>query len=193
MSYVIVGLGNPGGEYAKTRHNAGRLAVEYFASKNDVETWREDKKANAHVAKVGKHTLVLPDTFMNKSGSAVSKYVKSVKAAKNLVVVYDDLDLPLGRIKISFALLRGHNGLKSVARAVKTDDFIRVRIGVSPHTPKGKIKKPLGEEKVMGFILGKFTPKDEAEFKKVLKRVSDALTCILEEGYVQAMNVHNTF
>lgn len=168
--------------------------MEYFASKNDVETWREDKKANAHVAKVGKHTLVLPDTFMNKSGSAVSKYVKSVKAAKNLVVVYDDLDLPLGRIKISFSRSSGgHNGLKSVARAVKTDDFIRVRIGVSPHTPKGKIKKPLGEEKVMGFILGKFTPKDEAEFKKVLKRVSDALTCILEEGYVQAMNVHNTF
>lgn len=193
MNYVIVGLGNPGGEYEKTRHNAGRMAVEFFGKKQDGGAWCEDKKANAHVAKVGKHTLLLPNTFMNKSGSAVMKYVKSVKAAKNLVVVYDDLDLPLGRIKIAFARSSGgHNGLKSVARAVKTDDFIRVRIGVSPHTPKGKIKKPLGEEKVMGFILGKFSPKDEPELKKVLKRVSEALECIIEEGYVQAMNVHNT-
>ncbi len=192
MNYVIVGLGNPGNEYDRTRHNAGRMAVELFAKKNDAAEWREDKKANALVAKVGKSTLVLPNTFMNKSGGAVAKYVKSVKAAKNMVVVYDDLDLPLGRIKISFARSSGgHNGLKSVARAVKTDEFIRVRIGVSSHTPKGVVKKPQGEEAVLKFILGKFSPKDELELKKVLKTTVEALECIVEEGYVPAMNRFN--
>ncbi len=192
MNYVIVGLGNPGNEYDRTRHNAGRMAVELFAKKNDVSEWREDKKANALVAKVEKNALVLPNTFMNKSGSAVAKYVKSIKAAKNMVVVYDDLDLPLGRIKISFARSSGgHNGLKSVARAVKTDEFIRVRIGVSSHTPKGVVKKPEGEEAVLKFILGKFAPKDEVELKKVLKTTVEALECIVEEGYVPAMNRFN--
>jgi PTH1 family peptidyl-tRNA hydrolase len=194
MAYIIVGLGNPGGEYDNTRHNAGRMAVEAYAKKEggkDV-VWRDDKKANALVAKVGKDTLVLPNTFMNKSGSAVVKYVKSVKAAKNMVVVYDDLDLPLGRIKISFARSAGgHNGLKSVTRAVKTDEFIRIRIGVSPHTPKGVTKKPSGEDAVLKFILGKFAPKEADELKKTLKLAVEALGVILDDGYVVAMNKCN--
>jgi len=192
MSYVVVGLGNPPEEYDNTRHNVGRMVVEYFAKKEGVEEWRTDKKANATVAKIGKHILVLPDTYMNKSGSAVSKYVKSAKAAHNLVVVYDDLDLPLGKIKISYARSSGgHNGLKSVARAVKTDEFIRVRIGVSPSTPSGKTKKPTGEEKVLKFILGKFTPKDKDVLKKVMKTTNELLATILDEGYVAAMNAFN--
>jgi PTH1 family peptidyl-tRNA hydrolase len=194
MAYIIVGLGNPGGEYDNTRHNAGRMAVEAYAKKEggkDV-VWRDDKKANALVAKVGKDTLVLPNTFMNKSGSAVVKYVKSVKAAKNMVVVYDDLDLPLGRIKISFARSAGgHNGLKSVTRAVKTDEFIRIRIGVSPHTPKGVTKKPSGEDAVLKFILGKFAPKEADELKKTLKLAVEALGVIRDDGYVVAMNKCN--
>jgi PTH1 family peptidyl-tRNA hydrolase len=194
MAYIIVGLGNPGGEYETTRHNAGRMAVEAYAKKEggkDV-VWRDDKKANALVARVGKDTLVLPNTFMNKSGSAVAKYVKSVKAAKNLVVVYDDLDLPLGRIKVSFARSSGgHNGLKSVARAVKTDEFIRIRIGVSPHTPKGVTKKPTGEEAVLKFILGKFAPKEADELKKTIKLAVEALSVIRDEGHVIAMNKCN--
>lgn len=194
MTYIIVGLGNPGGEYDNTRHNAGRMAVEAYAKKEEGKSvaWREDKKANALVTKVGKDTLVLPNTFMNKSGSAVVKYVKSVKAAKNLVVVYDDLDLPLGRIKISFARSSGgHNGLKSVARAIKTDEFIRIRIGVSPHTPKGVTKKPTGEDAVLKFILGKFAPKEADELKKTLKLAVEALAVIRDEGYVAAMNKCN--
>lgn len=191
MKFVLVGLGNPGNEYAHTRHNAGRIALETLAQKEKIE-WREDKKAKATVASWNGHTLVLPDTFMNKSGSAVGKYVKSVKAAKNMVVLYDDLDLPLGKIKISFARSSGgHNGLASVARAVKTDEFIRVRIGVSPSTATGKTKKPSGEEKVLKYILGKFSPKDEMELKKVLKRVHEALAVIVESGHVAAMNKFN--
>mgnify|MGYP001562024000 CR=1 FL=1 len=193
---MIVGLGNPGEEYIKTHHNAGRSAVEAFAKKFCVGEWRFDKKANAQVAAVSsdgvKATCVLPDTFMNKSGSAVVKYVKSVKVAGKLVVVYDDLDLPLGRIKISFARSSGgHKGVESIMRAIKTDQFIRVRIGIAPATAKGKAKVISGEEKVLKLILGKFKPAEEAELKKVFKRVSDALATVVRDGYSTAMNQFN--
>ena len=95
MQWTIVGLGNPGSEYEGTRHNTGRMAVEYFAKSQDTQEWREDTKANALVAKASA-TLILPNTFMNKSGFAVSKYAKSAKAAEHVVIVYDDLDIPLG-------------------------------------------------------------------------------------------------
>lgn len=192
MNYVIVGLGNPGGEYDSTRHNAGRMAVESFAKAQGVEQWREDKKAIAQVAKIDKGTLVVPDTFMNKSGSAVAKYVKSVKAAGKLVVIYDDMDLPLGSMKISFDRgSGGHKGVESIARAVKTKAFVRIRLGVSPTTPSGKLKKPSGEKEVLAFILAKFKPAELDILKKVFKQVTEALTIIVDEGHVRAMNVCN--
>jgi PTH1 family peptidyl-tRNA hydrolase len=193
MSWVIVGLGNPGEEYSSTRHNTGRMAVEFFARKNDFREFREDKKANAHVAggMVGKITvaLVMPDTFMNKSGFAVGKFVKNVKAAERLVVVYDDLDLPLGAIKLSYDRgSGGHKGLESIMRAVKTKKFTRVRVGVSPSTPSGKVKKPSGEEEVVDFILKKFKPTEMDELKKVFKKVTQALETIVVDGREAAMN-----
>src|SRR4051812_37331575 len=97
MAWVIVGLGNPGEEYELTRHNTGRMALDFFRTSHGFTDWKEDKKAKAHVASglIGKTAVVLvaPDTFMNKSGNAVAKYVKSVKAAERLIVAYDDLDL----------------------------------------------------------------------------------------------------
>ena len=197
MSWIIVGLGNPGEEYTKTHHNAGRMAVEQFAKKFGTKEWRFDKNANAQVAKVSEDdvsaTCVLPDTFMNKSGSAVVKYAKSVKAAQKLVVVYDDFDLPLGRIKISFARSSGgHKGVESIMRAIKTDQFVRVRIGIAPENAKGNAKVIAGDEKVLKLILGKFKPAEEAELKKVFKRVADALATIVRDGYVKAMNEVNS-
>ncbi|MBI2048617.1 MAG: aminoacyl-tRNA hydrolase [Parcubacteria group bacterium] len=196
MSWIIVGLGNPGAEYEKTHHNAGRMAVEHFAKKYEGDAWRFDKKANAQVAKVSAEgvsaTCILPDTFMNKSGSAVVKYVKSVKAAQKLVVVYDDFDLPLGRIKISFARSAGgHKGVESIMRALKTDQFVRIRIGIAPENAKGNAKVITGEEKVLKLILGKLKPAEETELKKVFKRISDALATIVSEGHVKAMNEFN--
>ena len=196
MSWIIVGLGNPGAEYERTHHNAGRMSVQHFAKKMGVVEWRFDAKANAQVAKVSCNgvsaTCILPDTFMNTSGSSVLRYVKSVKAAQKLVVVYDDLDLPLGRIKVSFARSSGgHNGVESVIRAIKTDAFIRIRIGIAPTNAKGAAKKIKGEEKVLRLILGKFSIDEEVELKKVWKRVFDALEVIVHEGYVAAMNRFN--
>lgn len=196
MVWVITGLGNPGEEYVNTRHNAGRLAVEYFAKAHAFSGWHEDKKTQATTATglVQKNALalVLPDTFMNKSGSAVAKFVKSAKAAEKLVVVYDDLDLPLGTIKLSYDRgSGGHKGLESVIRAVKTKAFTRVRIGVSPATAAGNIKKPEGKKVVNTFILSKFTSAQKEELQRVFKRVAQALETIVTEGREIAMNKHN--
>ena len=134
MTYIFVGLGNPGEEYVGTRHNTGRMMIEFFAKEMKAE-WKYDKKLNGQTAKVkiGKTsaTLLLPDTFMNNSGKSVKPLLvpgvtwdkkKVEKAAEKLVVVYDDLDLPFGSSKISFNKSSGgHKGLESIIKALKTE------------------------------------------------------------------------
>lgn len=192
MSFIIVGLGNPGQEYEETRHNAGRMAVELLS-----DDWSDDKKTHSLIskAKIGKKlaALLLPETFMNKSGEAVKSLVKSVKAAGELVVIRDDLDLPLGRVKMTFARgAGGHRGVESVARAVKTDKFYQIKIGISPATPKGKVKKPQGEDKVQKFILSKFKPDELKILKKVNQKIAAGLELLLNKSPEAAMNELNT-
>ena len=174
MQYIIVGLGNPGKEYQGTRHNTGRAMVESFWKKEKFPEWEYDKKINALVSKgkVGRNKtlLILPETFMNKSGLSVKQLVINTKKAENLVVVYDDLDLPLGSVKISFnKSAGGHKGLESIIRSIKTKAFARVRVGISPVTLQKKIKKPKGEKKVHDFILGRFTADELQKIKKSTK------------------------
>lgn len=196
MTWVVVGLGNPDEEHIRTRHNAGRMAVEYFAKEKKLGEWKNDGMSKSFVARgaVGKALVVclLPNTYMNKSGSAVVKFVKSVKAAEKLAVVYDELDMPLGSIKISFDRgSGGHNGLDSVMRSVKTRAFVRVRIGISPVNAKGEVKKPQGEKDVEKFILGEFKTGELATLKASLKRASQALETIILAGHEKAMNMFN--
>ncbi|MDO8513964.1 MAG: aminoacyl-tRNA hydrolase [bacterium] len=196
MAWIIVGLGNPGPEYQGTRHNCGRMALEMFTKAMDFGDWKEDKKAKAHVTSgmVGKTAVVCiaPDTFMNKSGVAVGKFVKTQKAAERMVVIYDDLDLPLGSLKLSFNRgSGGHRGVESIMKAVKTKKFTRVRVGVSPVAGAGKLKKPSGEKEVVDFILAKFKPAELDEMKKVFKKVSQALESIVADGPERAMNKFN--
>ncbi|MBI2612609.1 aminoacyl-tRNA hydrolase [Candidatus Kaiserbacteria bacterium] len=196
MAWVIVGLGNPGEEYDSTRHNCGRMAVEFFAKTAGLNGFKPDKakKSITGGGMVGKTAvaLVLPDTFMNKSGTALAKYVKNQKAAERMVVVHDDLDLPLGKIKISFDRgSGGHKGLESIIRSVKTQKFTRVRIGVSPSTATGTLRKPEGKKVVNNFILTKFRAHELATLKPVFKRVADALETIVRDGRERAMNKFN--
>ena len=188
---IIVGLGNPGEEYEETRHNTGRIIVSAFAKKigSDFEF---DKKSNALVAagKEGKTkiTFVLPETFMNKSGNAVGKFVANAKKAKELVVVHDDLDLPLGRMKISFNKSSGgHKGVESVIRAIKTEAFWRLRVGISKAAAGGKTKKPSGDALINNFIVAEFKPSDANEFKKVIKKAVDILALAATDGCDKAM------
>lgn len=196
MAWIIVGLGNPGEEYDRTRHNTGRMAVTHFAKTAGLTDWKTEKRAQAHISRgmIGKDIIVaiLPDTFMNKSGTAVAPFVKSVKAAEHLVVAHDDLDLPLGTFKLSFDRgSGGHKGIESIMRTVKTKRFTRVRIGVSPSTASGEIRKPHGEKMVEKFILEQFKSHEESVLKQVFKQTSLAIDTIIREGREHAMNRFN--
>ena len=194
--YVIVGLGNPGEEYRETRHNTGRMALEYVRKKFDLPELVQSKKMKALVVegKIGKEKVLLlePETFMNKSGLSVATVVKSKKAAEHLVVIYDDLDLPVGRMKISWNRSSGgHRGLESIIKTIKTEAFLRIRVGISPITPAGKMKKPIGDKVVGDFILGKFTPAQFEAVKKVFKKVPDAISMLLTETREKTMGKFN--
>ena len=187
MQYLIVGLGNPGEEYVNTRHNAGRMVVEAFRKKNDFPEWTADKTLKARVSKgvwgKDKVVLVQPDNFMNVSGKSVAPLIKNAKDAERTIVVYDDLDLPLGGMKISFNRSSGgHKGVESIIKALKTREFARLRIGICPTTPSGKLKKPKVEKELLDFIVGPFKKAELEAMKKVTKKGMEALALILEEG-----------
>lgn len=194
MGHIIIGLGNPGEEYQNTRHNMGARMLEAFRGAHDFPAWKNDKTKHAFVSKGevsgDSTTLVFPQTFMNKSGLAAAAFIKSKKAAERAVVVYDDLDLPLGYIKISFGRSSGgHNGLESVIKGLKTKDFVRIRVGVSPIAASGKVRKPKGEQKVLDFLLGKVGKAEEAEYKKLEKQVGLLLLRIIEFGWMKAASM----
>lgn len=196
MAHIFVGLGNPGEEYLQTRHNTGRMLLEMFAKEVKAPEWKYDKKLNGQVTKIkiGKFPvmLLLPDTFMNNSGKSVKPLVTSIKGAEKLIVIYDDLDLPFGSSKISFNKSSGgHKGLESIIKALKTEKFARIRIGISPTTPSGKLRKPQGEEVVIKVILGKFKPEELLVLKKLSKKVNIALETFVSDGVGKTMTEFN--
>ncbi len=174
---IIAGLGNPGEEYENTRHNTGRIMAGMVQNKLNLKE---------------KIEFVLPDKFMNNSGKVIAPLIKSKKDLEDLVVIYDDIDLPLGKMKISFNRSSGgHNGLGSIIKALKSEEFLRIRIGISPATPSGKIRKPKGEKAVLNFLLGKYKEKELNELKKLSKKVTEALEVIFTEGKEKAMSLFN--
>jgi PTH1 family peptidyl-tRNA hydrolase len=175
---LIVGLGNPGKEYENTRHNAGRILVEM------IERKLEDSNL--------KLKFLTPDTFMNNSGKAVAPLVKSKKDLKDLIVIYDDVDLPLGKIKISFNRSSGgHNGLGSIIKSLKSEEFVRIRIGITPATANGRLKKPRGEEAMLKFLLGEFRKPEMEILKKLSKKVAEVVETIFTESKDKAMSLYN--
>lgn len=197
MPFVIVGLGNTGKEYEKTRHNAGRMAVESFAKKEGFPPFALKKVAHALVSEGvmngEKVTLVLPETMMNLSGKGVAPFVKSVKAAKNLLILQDELDIPLGVLKMVFGRNSGgHKGIESVMRAIRTKNFARIRIGISAVGKKHQAKKPTGEEKVVKHVIGKWKPSEEAVLKKSLHKAVKATRLFITDGIEKATMEANT-
>jgi PTH1 family peptidyl-tRNA hydrolase len=211
MTYIIAGLGNPGDDYRDTRHNTGRIMLSALAKEIGVDQsgtfsdFKIDKKLKALVAKgeIGKGksaealTLVAPETYMNKSGFSVGPLVTTMgklntKKAEKLIVIYDDFNLPIGSIRVSFNRSSGgHNGVESIIKAVKTEGFVRVRVGVAPEKANGNAKVPHGEKEIEKFILGKFKPTEVAELKKVAKRVVGAIETIVTESREKAMSIYN--
>lgn len=199
MPLVIMGLGNPGKEYEKTRHNAGRMLVEAFRKAQDLDDFALRKAGGVpsmvSEGKIGseKVLLVLPETFMNHSGKSAKTFVKSKKAALDLLVVRDDIDLPLGTMKMTFARgAGGHHGVESIMRAVGTDEFAQLKIGVSKQGKKNQARKPGSEDGVVKLVIGKFAPAEEAALKKVIKKGLEVLELYVLEGLERATLVANT-
>ena len=183
MNYLIVGLGNPGTEYEKTRHNAGWIIIDQAYPNLE---WERDSYANAGTAKEGDLLFVKPATFMNLSGETVQYFVdKKDYIPENIIVIYDDIDLALGKIKISFDRgSGGHNGIKSIESCLGSREFIRIRIGISKLLETGELVKP--------NVLGKFEPGELEILAEVSKRVKFAIDTIVKEGKEIAMTEFNS-
>lgn len=176
MIHTIVPLGNPGEKYARTRHNAARIVLAHI---EDQLMHRDDLE------------IFIPDTFMNESGRAISEYLR-YHEGRELVVMYDDKDLPLGKIRVSHDRGDGgHNGVKSIIDRLGTKEFVRLRIGIAPENVNGQdIKAPHGEI-VQDFVLGKFREEEEVKLREIAQHVLGALTAIAEVGYEKAMERYN--
>lgn len=198
--YYVVGLGNPGDMYHDSRHNIGWRVLDTFWVEKDFPTPLFEKKYSGRTTQgmIGDIPVILlyPDTFMNHSGKAVQKLV-SAKGAEQLIVVYDDIALPFGTVRISFGLgSGGHNGIESIATALRTKDFVRVRMGIGkvgfwPWEKKGEVKRPSGD-KLAKYVLGNFSKTEREKLADVCAQGVTAVTDCVTLGYVKAMNIHNT-
>jgi PTH1 family peptidyl-tRNA hydrolase len=185
---LIVGLGNPGAEYERTRHNLGFMLIDLLARESGALVKRKDCRALVGLAELeGERVLLVkPQTYMNLSGESVACLLAkqdSKSAAQALIVISDDLALPFGTIRLRpRGSAGGHNGLKSIIAATKTDEFIRLRIGIQPEHPIGDTKN---------FVLDEFSRSERTELDKILERSAEALRAVLRDGIDKAMAQHN--
>ena len=188
---VIVGLGNPGREYAATRHNVGWWLIDHLADVWRFDGWKKDGEsqvANGAVAGV-KVRLVKPQTFMNLSGQALRNYVRRPfwSAAKDLLVVVDEVQLPVGRTRLrARGSAGGHNGLKSVEHSLGTREYARLRIGVGPSDERKGIYKDLAD-----FVLAPFARDERDDVLALMPQLTTTIEIWLREGVEKAMNLYN--
>jgi PTH1 family peptidyl-tRNA hydrolase len=180
---LVVGLGNPGSEYARTRHNVGAEVVELLAARHGARLRTGKERAQADQVNVGgkRMALAIPTTYMNDSGAAVQALVRRYGVTpEQVVIVHDELDLPVAALKLKAGGgLAGHNGLRSIKAHLKTDAFLRVRIGVG---------KPASKEHGVDHVLNKFAKRERAEIDVTLQHAADAVEAILADGIDAAMN-----
>jgi PTH1 family peptidyl-tRNA hydrolase len=191
---LIVGLGNPGIEYQFTPHNAGFLAVDRIADDCGVVLSNRRGRALTAKAKLAGHEVLLakPETYMNLSGLSVAALVQELEISipsEDLIVLYDELAFPLGRLRISAnGRANGHNGVKSISGALGTEEWLRIRIGIGkPALADGREIKAGGRD----YLLSQFRKQELAVLDEVLDRVEDAVEAVLIEGVSAAMNKFN--
>lgn len=194
--YYIVPLGNPGDKYKRTRHNVGWQAIDFcmaaWGLASLVESGGLSGRLSEGVVEGNKVTVLYPTTFMNNSGSAVVKLVPKV-AVEQLIVVHDDIDLPLGEIKVAQGKgAGGNNGVSSIIEKLGSKDFVRVRIGIAPKSFwTGKTKRPAGGGPLERFVLKDFTSSERTQLEDVFPRVQQVIETIVAEGVMKAMNQFN--
>ncbi len=193
--FIIAGLGNPGSEYEKTRHNVGWLVLEDVIARNTLPSLSKSSTYSSllsegvfHSAEVG---ILFPTTFMNNSGTAVAKYTKAKGSQEMLVVVHDEIDLPFGVVRIAYDRgSGGHNGVKSIIDAIGSTKFIRIRIGIAQKGFLGGIRRPVGE-KLADYVLSNFKSGEEKLLPKIAEKVDEALKLIVTKGVQYAMGEVN--
>ena len=188
---VIVGLGNPGREYAATRHNVGWWLIDHLADVWHFDGWKKDSESRVANGTVGgvRVRLVKPQTFMNLSGQALKNFVRRPfwSPAKDLLIVVDEVQLPVGRIRIRpRGSAGGHNGLKSVEHALGTQEYGRLRIGVGPSEERKGIYKDLAD-----FVLSPFARDERDDILALMPQLTSTVETWLHEGIEKAMNLHN--
>lgn len=185
--YIIAGLGNPGAKYEMTRHNAGFLAIDMLAMKQNKEIKRLKFHALTCDAEIeGKKCLLMkPQTFMNNSGEAIGEAAKFYKIPpQNIIVLSDDISLDVGKIRIRRKGSAGrHNGLKSIIAHLGSEDFPRVKIGVG--------KKPNAYMDLADWVLGRFPKELEPQLKEALENADGAISLIVQDKFDRAMNLYN--
>ncbi len=193
--FYIVGLGNPGEKYADTRHNVGWIMLDALREQCGLPDLIQSAKYAGRISEGVLSgidvTLLYPDTFMNKSGSAVAKLVPKTESAQ-LIVVYDEVDLAVGEVKVSFGRGDGgHNGIKSIVQSLGTKEFVRIRVGISPKSFwTGKTKRPAGA-KLPNYVLGKFGSSEQKHLEAVKEQIPQIIATIITDGVEQAMNRFN--
>lgn len=195
---LIVGLGNPGRQYESTRHNIGFMVIDKLEKELAAgvpPVWQKDEKKNMLMVKIGDVLLVKPQTFMNKSGFAVKALVDFYKLSPaDVWVIHDDMDLPLGKIKIrEKGGSAGHNGVQSIIDQLKSDTFVRFRLGIGkeldPMTQSDN--KPMRHRNVISYVLSRFRQNEAGTFKHLIKHGSEAVQTALQKGVDKAMNRFN--
>jgi len=184
---IIVGLGNPGEQYKNTRHNVGFMAVEAFAEKNGFPEFKLQKKSNALVAKHiidGKMVILAkPQTFMNESGKSAKKLMSNTESkTSDLIIIHDDIDLPVGKMKIIKERgSAGHKGVESIINNIGNDGLIRFRIGIGGQN----------EVKAMKVVLKNFSKEEQGLMDETIQKTVDALNLFIKEGLDKTMNEYN--
>ena len=183
---MIVGLGNPGSEYARTKHNVGFMFLDALAEKLGADNWKTKYDALVAEARIGteKVLLVKPLTYMNESGRAVGPLMSWYKLApEDLIVVHDDMDIPAGTIRIRRkGSAGGHNGMKSILYHVGDENFPRLRIGIG---------RPLPGWTVVKHVLAPFSEEDAPKIREAIDYLLPALECVVTDGVDLAMNRYN--
>jgi PTH1 family peptidyl-tRNA hydrolase len=189
---LIIGLGNPGKTYAHNRHNVGFQCLNYFASLHSIRFDRRQCQARVGIGKVRGEKLLLakPGTFVNLSGKSVAGLVRKHNIPlSDLLVIYDDLDLPLGKIRLrQSGSSGGHKGMNSIISALGSEDFPRIRVGIG--RPQAE-KQSISEDAIVSYVLSDFSSHEEAIMKPVIARVTEAIDCFLTQGIEAAMSKFN--
>ena len=191
---LIVGLGNPGRGYANNRHNVGFICLNHFARMQGIRFDKKQYKARIGTGEVAGSEVVVakPQTYMNRSGRSVSLLVKKFNVSlNNLLIIHDDLDLPLGKIRIrQGGSSGGHKGVSSIIAELDNQNFIRIRVGVG-RPVKNEGFTEFSEDEIINYVLSDFIPDEKQTITQIIPKVSEAILCLLTEGLVTTMNRYN--